>query len=67
MKKVIIILFISLNFFTSCENIVYLEKINNVSLKNGEYYSIQNNQNGISVRENKIAFFLFFLPRVPQK
>ncbi|TDE01869.1 hypothetical protein [Flavobacterium sandaracinum] len=51
--KLILLVFI----LTSCQNKTYEERINKTKLIEGEYYSELNSQNGISVRENKIAFF----------
>ena len=42
---------------SSWKNKLYEEKISFIKLNEGEYYSELNSENGISVRENKIAFF----------
>lgn len=57
--KAKLLLTISLVIFilSSCKNRVYEERINLIKLNEGEYYSELNSGNGISIRENKIAFF----------
>ena len=57
MKKVILVLSVLFSSCNSKTRIDFEEKINPIKLKDGEYYSNMNSQNGISIRGNKIAFF----------
>jgi hypothetical protein len=55
--KLITTLIFLIFILTACHKKTYEERINKSKLNEGEYYSELNSQNGISVRENKIAFF----------
>lgn len=55
--QLLITLILAMITVTSCQNKAYQERINKAKLTKGEYYSELNSENGISIRENKIAFF----------
>jgi len=58
MKKTFIFILLSLLFLSCKEEILKFSKINsNQNLGNGEWLDSSDTLNGISIRENKIAFF----------
>lgn len=56
-KKSMIIVVFFLLFLISCVKKTYDERLNDIKLIDGEYYSALNSENGLSIRGDKLAFF----------